>query len=230
MTFGRQFALDLGHRVALGREDFLVADCNSDAVAWLDRWPDWPGPGLVVHGPAGCGKTHLAHAWRAVSGAGSVTGRDLGAGGRPTGSLVVDGGDEARDEETLLHLLNRVGEQGAYFLVTARSAPARWPVRLPDLRSRLNALPAIAVGPPNDAVMAAVLVKLFADRQIRVGEEVIWFVVARMERSFAAAGRLVERLDAAALETRRKVTVPLARRVLDDLEATPNSGGEETWI
>ncbi len=232
MTFGRQLALDLGHRTAVGREDFLVARCNADAVAWLDRWPDWPAPGLVVHGPAGCGKTHLAHAWRAVSGAGLVAGRDLdpGESARLGGALVVDRGDEAPDEEAFLHLVNVVGERGGHVLITARSAPARWPIGLPDLRSRLNALPAVAVGPPDDAVVAAVLVKMFADRQLRVGEEVIWFLVARMERSFAAAGRLVERLDAAALATRRRITVPLARRVLGEIEAMPKREGEETWI
>jgi len=196
----RQLALPLPHRTALGREDFLVAPCNAAAVAWLDRWPDWPMGGLAVWGPAGCGKSHLGEVWRARAGA---------------DHLLLDEADRIDDERALLHRLNYVRERGLATLLLAREPPSRWSVGLADLRSRLLALPAVAVGGPDDALLAAVLAKLFADRGVAVGDDVISFLLARMERTFAAAGRLAEALDRAALAERRPVTLPLARRVLE---------------
>lgn len=202
MSGPRQLPLPLPHRPALEREDFLVAPCNADAVAWLDRWPDWPSGGLVVHGPAGCGKTHLGSVWRARAGP-----RDL----------LLDDADREADERALLHRLNFAREQGGSVLLLGRAPPSRWTLALADLRSRLLALPAVAVGPPDDALLAAVLVKLFADRQAAVGDDVIRYLVARMERSFADAGRLAEALDQAALAAKRPITPHLARQVLDGL-------------
>lgn len=199
MSGPRQLPLPLPHRPALGRDDFLVAPCNADAVAWLDRWPAWPSGGLVVHGPTGCGKTHLGSVWRARAGP-----RDL----------LLDDADRPGDERALLHRLNFAREEGGSVLLLGRAPAARWPCALPDLRSRLLALPAVAVGPPDDALLAAVLAKLLADRQAAVGDDVIGFLVARMERSFAAAGRLAEALDRAALAGKRPITLPLARQVL----------------
>lgn len=223
MSEAAQLPLDLGFRPALGADDFLVAPTNEDAVRWLDRWPDWPGAGLVVHGPAGCGKTHLAHVWRGKSGACFVE-ADAVRAGDPAALLrsgrcaVVEGVEEGVDEPALLHLYNAVVERHGHLLFTGRRPPARWPVRLPDLHSRLLALPAVAVLPPADPLIAAVLLKQFADRQLRVGAEVLTFLVARMERSFEAARRVVDALDEAALAERRNITVPLARRVLKDID------------
>ena len=200
MSGPAQLPLPLPHRPAQGREDFLVAPCNADAVAWLDRWPNWPAAGLVVYGPPGCGKSHLGSVWGAQAGD-----RDL----------LLDDADRQGDEPALLHRLNFAREQGGSVLLLARTPPARWPLALPDLRSRLLALPAVAVGPPDDALLAAVLAKLFADRQAAVGDDVISYLLARMERSFAAAGRLAEALDRAALADKRPITLPLARRVLE---------------
>jgi chromosomal replication initiation ATPase DnaA len=198
----RQLPLPLPHRPALGREDFLVAPCNEAAVAWLDRWPDWPSGGLVVWGPPGCGKTHLGEVWRARA--------------RP-GDLLLDDADKVADERPLLHRLNYARERGASALLLSREPPARWGLSLADLRSRLLALPAVAVGAPDDPLLAAILVKLFADRGVAVGDDVISFLLARMERSFAAAGRLAGALDRAALAERRPVSLALARRVLGEL-------------
>ena len=219
-----QLALDLGHRPALGREDFLIAACNRDAVAWLDRWPDWPAGGLAIAGPPGCGKSHLAAVWRGASGAPLLTPADLDRGGPPAALLggasacVIDDADRdiagTARERTLLHLYNHLREARGQILLTGRTPPARWPVDLPDLRSRLAALPAVAVGMPDEALIAAVLVKQFADRQLRVGEDVIVFLTARLERSFEAARQIVAAIDRAALSGRRPVTVPLAREVL----------------
>lgn len=209
----------------MGMDDFLIADSNRDAVAWLDRWPAWPGPALVLHGAAGCGKTHLAHVWRAASGAALVAGTDLAAADPPAllagvRAIAVDNSDRlsgAAAEEVLLHLVNLVAETGCHLLLTGATAPARWPFALPDLTSRLRAMPAVAVGAPDDGLLSAVLVKLFADRQLAATAEVVAYLVPRMERSFAAARRLVAALDAASLSRRRPVTVPLARSVLEGL-------------
>ncbi len=214
-----QLALDLGHRPALGKEDFLVAASNAEAVAWLDRWPDWPAHALALYGPAGCGKSHLAQVWRAASGAALIQARALGAGdvprlAPPGGALVVEDAGAGVDEAALLHLYNLLGEQRGFLLLTGREPPARWRVDLADLRSRLKTMPAVAIGAPDDALMGALLVKMFADRQVRVEPEVVSYLVARIERSFEGARAAVSALDRAALARRRRVTVPLAREVL----------------
>lgn len=218
-----QLPLDLGHRPALSEGDFLVAPCNAEAHAWLERWPDWPGPASVIFGPAECGKTHLAHLFAAISGAVTIAAAALTVADPPrllgqALAVVVEDCDRdggRADEAALFHLINLTKESGGFLLLTGREAPSRWKVGLPDLRSRLNAMPALAIGAPDDAVLAAVLVKLFADRQVKVGEELVTYLLGRMERSFAAAASLVERLDHAALAGRRPVTVPLARSVLE---------------
>lgn len=218
-----QLPLDLGHRPALGREDFLVGPGNAEAVAWLDRWPEWPGPALVVHGPPGCGKTHLAQVWRARSGAVVAESDNLGRADlpaliAPAAAVVVDDADGIAGwperERALFHLHNLARDAGGHLLVLARHAPAQWAVGLPDLRSRLRAAPAVGVAAPDDALLAAVLVKLFADRQLKPGVEVIAYLLTRMERSLDAARRTVEAIDRASLAARRPVTVPLAREVL----------------
>ena len=219
MTTPRQLALDLGHRTAFGREDFLVAPSNQDAVGWLDRWPAWPAPALVVFGPAGCGKSHMAEVWRERSGAALLPADRLCEAAVPELAdrpVVVEDADRGVDETALLHLYNMLAEARQHLLLTARQPPSRWPLRLPDLRSRLLAAPTVAVQAPDDTLIAAVLVKLFADRQLKVGNEVVSFLLQHMERSFDAARSLVAALDAAALAERRNVTVPLARQVLQD--------------
>ena len=223
---GTQLPLDLGHRTALSDGDFLVAPCNADAYAWLERWPRWPGPASVIFGPAQCGKTHLAHLFATRSGAVALAAAALTVADPPcllaqAHAVVVEdcdraGGDgEGLDETALFHLINLTKESGGFLLLTGREAPSRWKIGLPDLRSRLNAMAALAIGAPDDEALAAVLVKLFADRQVKVGEDLVTYLLGRMERSFAAAAGLVERLDRAALAGRRAVTVPLARRVLE---------------
>ena len=212
-----QLVFEFPHRPAFGAEDFLVAPSNAAAVAWLDRWPGWPSSAAVLHGPRGCGKTHLAHVFEARSGAVLRAAAALTPDDVPElaahAAAVVDDAEQAA-EQPLLHLVNLVAEHGGHLLLTAQSPPARWTTALPDLRSRLLAMPAVAVLPPDDALIGAVLVKLFADRQLVVGEDVIVFLLHHMERSFAAARRIVAALDRAALAAQRRVTVNLARRVL----------------
>ncbi len=215
-----QLVLDLPHRPALGANDFLVTPANAGAVAWLDRWPDWTAPGLALHGPEGCGKTHLLRVWQARSGARLIRPADLAEldfsmlAAAP-GPVALDDCDGALPERALLHLYNVLAGAGRHLLLAAREPPARWPIALADLASRLGALPAVAIAPPDDALLAGILVKLFADRQLRVEAALIHYLLPRMERSFAAAERLVQRLDAAALARKRGVTIQLARSVLE---------------
>jgi len=220
-----QLAIDLPFQPALGRADFRVSGCNAEALGWIERWPDWPGSALVLHGPAQCGKSHLARLWTARSGGRLVQGEALP--GLPPPELAalpgvaVDDADAA-PERALLHLYNCCRETGAGLLIVARAPPARWPTALPDLASRLRAAPAVAIAPPDDALLASVLVKHFADRQVRVAPDVIGFAVRRMERSFAAAASLAAALDRAALGAGRPIGLALARRVL--AEAGDQSG------
>lgn len=219
----RQLPLDLPHRPALSREDFLVAPANAEAVAWLDTWPRWPGPALALHGPRGCGKTHLGHVFAARSGAAIIAAPDLPGEDIPhvlahhRAVMVEDVDRHVPDpvlEEALFHAWNRVTESGCHLVLTGAAPPARWPVALPDLASRLSTAHAVAIAPPDDLLMEAVLVKLFIDRQLRVGPDVVRFLLRNMERSFAAARRLVAAADSMSLAERRDITVPLIRRVL----------------
>ena len=219
----RQIPLDLRPRTALGREDFMVAPCNRDAVAWIDRWPDWPAPALVLNGPASSGKTHLAAVWKDMAKAVWVDAATLATqdANNITGGgahVVIDHfdpwvGDRAA-ETTLFHLYNQMKEQGRSILITMRAAPGQVEFALPDLSSRLRAALAVAILPPDDTLLAALLVKLFSDRQVNVGADVLAYILPRMERSFAAARDVVERADHLALSEKKPVTIPLIRQIL----------------
>ena len=220
-----QLPLAFGHEPSLAADDFLVAPCNAEAHAWVSAPERWPGPASILCGPAGSGKTHLAHLFAHAGGGVLVSAAEVTPeSSRPllesVPVLVVEDCDrlEGRDEVALFHLINQSRELGRFLLLTARAVPLAWAVGLPDLRSRLLAMPVAAIGAPDDALLAALLVKLFADRQLRVGEEVVHFLLGRMERSFAACARSVERLDRAALAGRRAITVPLARRILEQAQ------------
>jgi len=214
-----QLPLELGHRAALGRDDFLVSDSNREAVGWIDAWPDWPARGLVIVGPPASGKSHLAQVWCARSGAATVslsalTLPDAAAHLGEHHAVFIDDADQSPDERNLFHLYNLLAEKGGTLLLTAREPPARWNLRLADLRSRLSTLPVVAIRPPDDALMQGVLVKLFADRQLRVDPELVAYLSARLDRSLAVAARAVESLDRAALSSHRALTIPFARDTL----------------
>jgi chromosomal replication initiation ATPase DnaA len=216
-----QLPLELGHRAALGRDDFLVSDSNREAVGWIDTWPDWPSRGLVIVGPPASGKSHLAQVWCGCSGAATVS---LSALARPDAAahlaqhraILIDDANQAPDERNLLHLYNLLVERGGSLLLTASEPPARWMLRLADLRSRLSTLPVVAIRAPDDALMQGVLVKLFADRQLRVDPELVTYIASRLDRSLAVAAQAVESLDRAALASHRALTIPFARDTLRD--------------
>jgi chromosomal replication initiation ATPase DnaA len=218
-----QLALDLRHRAAMARDDFLVSPSNADAVGWIDRWPDWPGHVLVIVGPPACGKTHLGHVWRQQAGAVLYDPANFVRSENAGMPVFVDDLDDAARDEELFHLFNAAGAAGGYLLFASRTAPARWENRLADLKSRLGAAPTIQIHPPDEPLIAAVMLKMFADEQIDVGAEVLDYLVKRMERSFDAARTLVAALNNASLASKRGITIPLARAVLDDL----NDGGDQ---
>jgi len=220
-----QLAIDLPHRPAYGRADFLASGCNAAALRWIEEWPLWPKPVLVLHGAAGSGKSHLAHLWCARTGGVLVAGDALAEPDALVRHRAVALDDAERaPERALLHLHNFCVETGASLLVVARVVPANWPIALADLASRLRAAPCVAIAPPDDALLSAVLVKHFADRQVRVAPGVIGFLVRRMERSFAAAGALAAGLDRLALGAGRPITIALARRMLAESGGPPAPG------
>ncbi len=217
----RQIPLELPHRIALGREDFFVGEANAAAVAWLDRWPDWPGGGLAVYGPPGSGKTHLVEVWRARSAAARIEpaalpGVDLdGLAGAP--AVAVDGIDGPLTPAAatqLFHLYNRAHAAGRTVLIAARDRPGVW-AGLPDLASRVATFATVELTAPDDSLLIAVMRKQFTDRQVAVGEDVLRYAAARIERSFAAAQAFVGALDRAALGAKRPASIALARAVLE---------------
>ncbi len=217
-----QLTLGLALPVSWAREDFLEAPGNQTALAWLDRWPDWPNGSLLLHGPAGSGKTHLGHIWAAASGAAFVAPTDVQVAAIDTlaqSPLVLDEAQAVADPAALFHLINLMRERGHSLLLLGAAPPAAWGVTLPDLASRLKAMAAAAIAEPDDVLLGAVLVKLFADRQLIVGQGVIAYLLPRIERSFHAARHWVARLDAAALAEQRAVTVALVRKLMDEAEA-----------
>ncbi len=214
----RQLALALDHAESLDRDDFLEAPSNAAALALIERWPDWPGRVMALVGPRGSGKSHLASIWAAEAGARFLSGRVLEIAGVPaafaTGALVVEDLSEGEfDERALFHLLNLAREERAFVLLTAQRGPSSWNVSLPDLASRLRAVPSVALEEHDDALLRAVLAKLFADRQLAVDESLLSFLLTRIERSVAAAKEAVATLDREALRRSRPVSRALAAEI-----------------
>jgi chromosomal replication initiation ATPase DnaA len=211
----RQLVLALNHAESFAREDFLPGPSNAGALALIDRWRDWPDRIMVLTGPEGSGKSHLASIWAEASGARVLAAKLLPAIDLPaalaTGALVVEDLEAAGlDERALFHLLNLAREERAYVLLTARSAPAGFPVTIRDLGSRLRVLPSVALAAPDDALLRSVIVKLAADRQLAVDEALVNYLVNRIERSFAGARAAVALIDQEAMRQHRPVTRALA--------------------
>lgn len=227
-----QLVLDLPHLVSSGLDDFLISRSNAPAVALVEGWPGWPHSAVAICGPAGSGKTHLAEAWQVRSGAASVPASQLSEAtlhdleGAP--GLVVEDLDRGiADERILFHIFNMARERNLSVLVTSALSPGDLGIALPDLRSRLRALPVAIIETPDDALLQAVLVKLFADRQLAVDPPVISYMTTHMERSMAAARCVVAVADELALSHKRKVSRVLAAEALAMVAARGNAPGGE---
>lgn len=217
-----QLTLDLPHRPALGIDDFLVSPCNETAITKIDDPEGWSSPALIIVGEEGCGKTHLTRVFQLMHDATPFTPDDTSTSDvsdlPATPAFLIDDaapwiGNRER-EETLFHLYNRCFESGERMMLTARTFPAQWPFVIADLASRLKSAAIAEIGPPDDALLMAMLAKLFADRQVRVAPGVIEYVMPRIERSFASVQAFVAAVDERALRDKRQITVPLARQVL----------------
>lgn len=218
-----QLTFELPHVPALGDEDFFVSTSNQTAVNLINSWPDWTNPICIIAGPEGAGKTHLVNVWRARCDAiylpASAVGEAVEAvlkQPQPVALEDIDAGPF--DEHGAFHLLNLARERKFDVLLTGRSLPGEWLIALPDLRSRLRSAALVRIEAPDDALLRAVLVKLFMDRQLSVGPEIIDYLLPRMERSMAGAAKIVDMLDKAALAERRAVTKALASKLMNAME------------
>ncbi len=229
-AFPRQLVLDLPYAAGEGLADFLPSPCNQEALDAVLRWPDWPSSACLIIGPRASGKSHLARIWAARAEAVFLRGPELWEPAAPlhrvgdATTCVVDDAEDMADETLLFHLYNHLAERGGGLLLTAARPVAAWSLRLKDLRSRLLTAWPVRIGPPDDALLAALLVKQLADRQLQADPDVLPFLVNRIERSFAAARLVVRALDRASLRARRPLTMPLARQVLDELEQEQEAG------
>jgi chromosomal replication initiation ATPase DnaA len=220
----RQLVLALDHAVSFARDDFLSGPSNHAALTLIERWPDWPNRVMALVGPEGAGKSHLASIWAEAAGARTLSAKLLGETDLPsafvTGALVLEDLDpEGLDERALFHLLNLAREESAYLLITARAAPAGFPLTIRDLVSRLRALPIVTLTAPDDTLLRSLIVKLAADRQLSVDEPLVNYLANRIERSFVAARAAVVRLDEEAMRQHRPVTRALAAELFRDVPA-----------
>ena len=219
-----QIPLDLGHRTALGRNDFLVAPNNQDAVAWIDLWPEWPAPCLILYGPIASGKTHLGAVWAEQSSAVCVKASDINEDvirdmADMNHHIIIEDGDNLigniKGEKGLFHPYNIFKEEQRSFLITLHEPPVRRTFALPDLASRLRAAPSVAIREPDEQLLGALLVKLFNDRQIRIGADVLHYILPRIERSFEAVRDLVEQVDQRSMVEKRNISIPFVRDLLN---------------
>ncbi|TNM65464.1 DnaA regulatory inactivator HdaA [Aliirhizobium smilacinae] len=215
---GEQLPLQFSHDTARGREDLLVSERLAAAVSLVDEWPHWPSPVVVLAGPVGSGKSHLANIWREHSGAveihpqaGSNTSQIAAAG--PV--LFEDADRRGFDDTELFHVINAVRQHGHTLLMTSRLWPISWPVELPDLKSRLKAATVVEIGEPDEELLAQVIIKLFSDRQLNIDDKLVGYIVTRMERSLDAAQRIVDQLDKLALARGTRINRNLAAEVLE---------------
>ncbi len=227
-----QLALDFPHRPSLGREDFMVAGCNQEAVSTIDLWPAWPYFAICIYGPSGCGKTHLAnvfaqmvalktvHPYRIPFIKASQLNKDMAHNLFETNpQIVIEDLSELKNQEALFHLYNTYRDLGGNILFTSEIAPARLNLSLPDLRSRLNIVPALEIKAPDDDLLMALLVKLFMDRQITPTPELLSYLLKNMQRSFSYARKLVEEIDNISLARKRAISLSIAKEAISALDS-----------
>ena len=223
----RQLRLQLQRPATFRREDFVVSPTNVEAVRAIDAWPSWFGGCLALVGPASSGKSHLAQVWASQANAAVVAANDAGLAdlnslqGRP---ILFEDADRGVPDDLLFHLINMAGHDGGGLLLTARLAPQNWPASLPDLRSRLNALPVAELSAPDDALLAQLLLNFFRERNIKPNDELISYLLRRIERSAVSARDIVDRLDEAAVADHRPVSRALARQFFENEDESLDFG------
>ena len=222
----RQIPIPLGHQPVYDRDSFIVGDANRAALQLIEKWPGWPAPVVILTGPPGSGKTHLAHIWTSQAGGLLISADDFSQSNARltvTGPTAIDGVDmDNIPAKALFHLMNMAAEAATTLLLTSRTPVADWQVNLPDLNSRLRLAAPAELTAPDDALLRQVMVKLFTDRQLFIDKSVVDYILVRMERSLASASRIVSAMDQAALSAGRRITRPLAADVLEA------DGGPET--
>lgn len=213
-----QYPLPLPREQKMSAEDFMVTESNREALMWIEQWPDWPSHCLVLYGPTGSGKTHLAEIWRQRSSAEIMSSFNIRPDISAPTNIIIDNADVAADndlaEENLFHLFNNLRELGGFMLLTANNAPTEWGIMLPDLRSRLVASTAVALLAPDDQLLSAMLIKQFRDRQLQVEAGVIDYILPRIERSADAVRNIVNSLDNASLASGKGITISLVRKIM----------------
>ena len=227
-----QIPLEFPVRAAMGREDFMIGQSNQDAVIWIDQWPNWPAPALFLSGPAASGKSHLAAVWESKSGAVRIKAQDLLENdaeliGSSAEHIAIDGVDAwlgdpdegKRAETTLFHLYNIFKEERRTMLLTGRATPTEIDFVIPDLASRLRAAPCATIKSPDDTLLQNIIVKMFSDRQIQINEDILKYLMPRMERSFKFISDIVAKSDELALSKKRPVTIPVIRDALIELQS-----------
>lgn len=227
-----QLPLEFTNKPYMGRDDFIVSACNCEAFALLDQWPNWPFFAICLYGPEGCGKTHLGHIFSDKVSVLThypypiphLEASRLTLDMPPqlfaeNHCLIIENLNENIDEEALFHLYNLYSNEGGNILFTAKQAPARLHFKLPDLQSRLNIVPAVAISEPDDKLLAALLIKLFMDRQLLVSHEIINYIVVNMQRSFAYARKLVAEIDHISMAYKRAVSVAIVKEAIAELNS-----------
>ena len=227
-----QLALDFPHRPSLGREDFMVAGCNYEAVATIDLWPNWPYFAICIYGPTGCGKTHLANVFAQMVAAhtphpyripfikaSQLTKEMAHTLFETSPQIVIEDLDNLRNQEALFHLYNTYRDLGGNILFTSSNAPARINFCLPDLRSRMNIVPALEIKAPDDDLLMALLVKLFMDRQITPSPELLGFLLKNIQRSFSYTRKIVEEIDNISLAKKRAISISIAKEAIATLNS-----------
>lgn len=213
------------------RADFVPGAANEEALALIEAWPAWPGRVCAVWGSQGSGKTHLAEIWRSLAQASALPVRELSvemvADLVPGQAYVIDDADAVEGGAALFHLLNFINQSNGWLLMTGVEPPQRWWTQVPDLHSRLTAVPGVALQAPDEALIARVLLKLFGDRQLKLPEALIDYLVPRLRRSFAEAERIVVLIDTLSLQQKRNVSVDIGSRALRLLEAERDGGSAD---
>ena len=224
----QQLPLNLGYVTAYEREDFLISTCNFEAVKMLEKFNIWPNKIMVIYGLKSSGKTHLAHVWQKMIGASLINGSELNEryleniiddnAIHDNQAIIVDDADNANDAILLFHLYNLCRENNRYLLLTAKTPPAHWGIELKDLSSRLKSVSVAELSAPDDELLTAILTKIFADRQLYIGSDILKYVVMRIERSFDAINKFADLADNISLASKKNITIPLARQVLAKIQ------------